>query len=264
MAKKTNRSTGSNNALLVNIIQQILAMLPAKVRPIVALLIVIAAALFGWLQPTEEVPSTGDETVQTTGEPAGGNKKIESFNTAKHLLEDQVYNDHRTTFYCNASFDANKNIKLPKGFRTPEHEERAKRVEWEHVVPAEHFGRSFTEWREGAEVCRESDGTSYKGRKCAEKASKEYRLMQADLYNLYPAIGAVNAMRLNYYYDELPNAKVTFGTCPMKIEGEKAEPPEYTRGAIARTTLYMAQQYPRYRLSDQQRKLMEAWNKMYA
>ena len=49
----------------------------------------------------------------------------------------------------------------------------------------------------------------------------------------------------------------------MKIEGKKVEPPEYTRGAIARTYKYMASAYPRFRLSSQQEKLMAAWDKMY-
>ena len=61
----------------------------------------------------------------------------------KKILEHQVYQDHRITFYCLASFDRDKNITLPEGFVTPEHQKRAKRVEWEHVVPAENFGRFF-------------------------------------------------------------------------------------------------------------------------
>ena len=94
--------------------------------------------------------------------------------------------------------------------------------------------------------------------------NEEYRYMQSDMYNLYPAIGAVNALRSNYNYAMLPAAKVTFGTCPMKIEDRRAEPPEYTRGTIGRTMLYMADSYPKMRLSDQQRKLAEAWAKQYA
>ena len=64
--------------------------------------------------------------------------------------------------------------------------------------------------------------------------------MQADLYNLYPAIGAVNAIRSNFNYQMLPDTAATFGTCPMKVANRRAEPPEYTRGPIARSTLYMA------------------------
>lgn len=194
---------------------------------------------------------------------AAGNTTIESFNKAKKILEHQVYQDHRITFYCLASFDRDKNITLPEGFVTPEHQKRAKRVEWEHVVPAENFGRFFSEWRDGSPECVDSKGRSFKGRKCAEKASREYRFMQADLYNLYPAIGAVNAVRSNYRYTMLPEAASSFGSCPMKVSGRAVEPPEYTRGAIARTMLYMQDAYPKYKLSNAQMKLMTAWDKMY-
>ena len=194
---------------------------------------------------------------------AGGNETIESFSQAKKLLENKVYADHRVTFYCRAPYDAKKNITLPEGFTTPKHEKRAHRVEWEHVVPAENFGRFFSEWREGAAACIDDKGRGFKGRKCAEKANREYRLMQSDLYNLYPAIGAVNALRSNFNYAMLQGVAPTFGSCPMKVAERKAEPPEYTRGAIARTTLYMAESYPKFRISDQQRQLMGAWSRMY-
>lgn len=194
---------------------------------------------------------------------AAGNTRIESFNQAKKLLEQKVYFDHRETFYCRATFDSKKNVTLPKGFTTEKHEKRAHRVEWEHVVPAENFGRTFAEWRDGDEECVRSNGKPFKGRACAEKVNQEFRYMQADLYNLYPAIGAVNAVRSNYRYTMLPDAASSFGSCPMKVSGRAVEPPEYTRGAIARTMLYMQDAYPKYKLSNAQMKLMTAWDKMY-
>ena len=82
----------------------------------------------------------------------------------------------------------------------------------------------------------------------------EYRLMQADMYNLFPAVGAVNAIRSNYNYELLPGVPNTFGTCEMKIDGRRAEPPERSRGEIARAMLYMEGAYaPVFRMSDRQR-----------
>jgi deoxyribonuclease-1 len=49
----------------------------------------------------------------------------------------------------------------------------------------------------------------------------------------------------------------------MKVEGNKVEPPERARGAIARTYLYMQAVYPRFSMGRPQRQLMEAWDKMY-
>jgi deoxyribonuclease-1 len=191
------------------------------------------------------------------------NQTIQSFSQAKKKLQTQVYNNHRETIYCAAAFNAKKQVTAPVGFSTTKYVKRAKKVEWEHIVPAENFGRTFEEWRTGSKQCINSKGKSFKGRKCAEKVNLEYRYMQADMYNLYPAIGAVNALRSNYNFTMLPSANSSFGSCNMKIENRKAEPPENSRGRIARTYLYMEQTYKRYSMSKQQRQLMNAWDKTY-
>ena len=122
-----------------------------------------------------------------------GNQRFESFNQVKKILEKDVVFDHRFTLYCQAPFMANKQILLPEGFQTISHKKRASRIEWEHVVPAENFGRFFMEWREGSSDCFDNKVKPFKGRKCAEKTNKTFRLIQCDMYNLYPSIGAVNA-----------------------------------------------------------------------
>lgn len=194
---------------------------------------------------------------------AATNETIQSFSKAKKLLETEVYQSNRTTLYCGASFDAEKNIIHLPGFHTDKHVKRSKRVEWEHVVPAENFGRTFIEWREGDKQCVTNKGKAYKGRKCANKANAEYRYMQADMHNLFPAIGAVNAMRSNYNFQMLPHVQSEFGSCPMKIDNKKAEPPKEARGRIARTYLYFDDTYARYNMSKSQKQLMNAWDKMY-
>lgn len=191
---------------------------------------------------------------------AAGNTANDSFARAKKMLS-QVYEDHRVTLYCGAQYDAQGNVTLPEGIVIPI--KRANRVEWEHVVPAENFGRAFDEWREGSPECVDNRGKAFKGRRCAEKANMEYRHMQADMYNLYPAIGAVNAMRSNFSFQMLPGEESSFGSCEMKIADRKAEPPARARGQIARTYFYMQDAYPRYKMSRQQEQLMGAWDKMY-
>jgi len=193
----------------------------------------------------------------------GHSEPTESFSKAKKSLMANVYFDHRVTVYCAATFSSNKVINLPSGYQSSKYKKRAKRVEWEHIVPAENFGRTFTEWRDGDARCVNKHGKPYKGRRCANKASREYRLMQSDLYNLYPAIGAVNAMRSNYNFTMLTGEKSDFGSCQMKVANRKAEPPKRARGRIARTYLYMEQKYSRYNMSKSQRKLMRAWDKLH-
>lgn len=83
------------------------------------------------------------------------------------------------------------------------------------------------------------------------------------MYNLYPAIGAVNALRSNYNFVMLPTTPSSFGSCEMKIESRKAEPPVNARGRIAHTYLYMSETYLKFNLSKQQSQLMSAWDKQY-
>lgn len=230
---------------------------------IVAIVIITAIVFYFWMRRQPEGEPLPEEA-KVLKPRIKGNMKISSFATSKKLLAGEVYFDHRVTFYCLARYDADGTVKPPKGFFTATHKKRAKKIEWEHALPAEHFGRNFAEWTRGAPSCRDGKGKTYKGRKCAEKANAEFGYMVSDMYNLYPAIGAVNAVRSNLPYAEIgETSRYTFGSCPMTIEDGKAEPPPYTRGAIARTYLYFDAAYPQFAMSKAQRKLMERWNDEY-
>jgi deoxyribonuclease-1 len=110
---------------------------------------------------------------------AADNARNYSFNKSKWMLSRQVYFDHRITVYCSAPYDKHNTIALPEGFTTSKYHSRAKRMEWEHIVPAENFGRAFREWRKGDPVCVDTRGKPFKGRNCASKVNMEYRSMQA-------------------------------------------------------------------------------------
>ena len=86
--------------------------------------------------------------------------------------------------------------------------------------------------------------------------------MEADLYNLQPAIGEVNADRSNYSMAELPGEEREYGACDVEIRERKIEPKPSIRGNIARTYLYMDKAYPsRGIIGAKRRKLCEAWAK---
>jgi deoxyribonuclease-1 len=117
------------------------------------------------------------------------NTTIDSFNHAKKLLT-QVFAGHETEFYCGCTYAGSEMNLASCGYQPKKDPDRAKRLEWEHVVPAEAFGQSFKEWREGNPACVDSKGKSFKGRNCARKMSSQFRYMEADLYNLQPATSA--------------------------------------------------------------------------
>lgn len=47
--------------------------------------------------------------------------------------------------------------------------------------------------------------------------------MEADLYNLQPAIGEVNDQRKNFSMSMIPGEKQEFGNCDVEIEDGKIE-----------------------------------------
>ncbi len=194
---------------------------------------------------------------------ADGNEKITSFYKAKQELL-KIHLKEPYTFYCKALFFEDKRLILPEGIVIQKYKNRANRIEFEHIVPVENFGRFFLEWREGHKACVDLKGKRFKGRKCALKVSKIFRLMHADMHNLVPVIGSVNAIRSNFNFIHFEKeVKNSLGHCPMKIENKKVEPPIWTRGQIARTHLYFESVYPIFKLSKGQKKLFLSWHKMY-
>jgi len=195
-----------------------------------------------------------------------GNTTNDSFSKAKKTLERIIYKEpaHRIDIYCGCRYDEKKEVDFNSCGYIPEKDnKRAHRIEWEHVVPAEAFGQSFREWREGHPDCVDSRGRAFKGRKCAEKVNMEFRYMQADMYNLYPAVGEVNGLRSNYSMAMIPGDRYRFGQCKTKIEDRKVEPRPDVRGEIARTYMYMERAYPGHGIiSNKNEKLFQAWDRM--
>jgi len=214
----------------------------------VSILFAILGALIG------QVPSPAN---------AGGNTKNQSFSKAKRLLLNVVYAGHHKTFYCGCSFDDRKQIALATcGYKPKTRSKRGERVEWDHVVPAEAFGRAFKEWRDGHTDCVDNRQKNFRGRKCAEKSNLTFRYMQADMFNLYPAEGEINGLRENFSMAMIPGDQRDFGACRVKISERKFEPPPDIRGDIARTYQYMDKAYPSYGIiSSKNQKLFEAWSK---
>ena len=198
-----------------------------------------------------------------SGKGTAGNTKIQSFSKAKRTLE-KVHANHRTTLYCGCRFDEKKQVDHQScGYKVRKDKKRAQRIEWEHVVPAHAFGQSLEAWRKGHPDCA-SKGRPYKGRRCAEKVSEKFRLMQADMYNLHPAIGEVNGRRSNYAMAEIPGEPREFGDCDVEIQDRKVEPRPQIRGLIARAYQYMDGAYPGMGIiSKKNRKLFEAWAKQH-
>ncbi len=190
----------------------------------------------------------------------GGNKEIASFSKAKKIAE-KIYIEHRITLYCGCKFFG-KVIDLEScNYQIREDETRAKRLEWEHVVPAWALGHQTIEWKYGHEDCKTRRGKHYRGRKCATKKNKDFKLRAADLYNLYPSVGEVNGNRSSYKMGIIPGEEREYGSCDVEINLKTVEPREQVRGEIARTYFYMNKAYPGYDIiSSETKPMFDEWN----
>ncbi len=205
-----------------------------------------------------------------------GNERIDYWMDAWNHF-DNIYHDHMETLYCGFPYSSGHAVSLPDGFIITSHYDRAHGMERAFVVPVENFGRAFRAWREGSHRCVRSDGTPYRGRDCAEKASRRFRLMYCDLHNVFPSVGSVNSKRSNHEFEQVgESAKMPFGpTCPMKFEGRVfsdggkthrsvvVEPPDRAKGIVARACRYMDWAYPEYRMSVKRRRIMEMWDAQF-
>ncbi len=115
---------------------------------------------------------------------------------------------------------------------------KRQKIEWEHIVPAHRFGGHLSEWKNYKKHCKKGNG-----RKCAAKKNKIFRSMEADMHNLVPAIGSINAIRSNHPYGIISGEKRKFGSCDFEFENKVVEPRDSVRGDIARAYLYMEKTY---------------------
>lgn len=174
-----------------------------------------------------------------------------SFSKAKKLAA-RVYKDNQTTFYCGCDYRVErKKLRTDLdscGYNPRKNRKRASRIEWEHVVPAWQLGHQLQCWQNG-------------GRKACRK-DKTFRVMEADMHNLVPAIGEVNGDRSNFHFAQMEGEPRRYGRCDFEVDFKRrrAEPAPAVRGDIARIYFYMQSEYG-FRLSKQQRRLLESWHR---
>ena len=175
-----------------------------------------------------------------------------SFGKSKRLLATQVYPSHQKAFYSNCDYKIKEKKLIPIhktcGFKYRKNKNRSERIEWEHVVPAWHFGHQLRCWQNG-------------GRMTCRNTNTKFKQMEADMHNLVPAIGEINGDRSNFRFGMIEGEKRAYGEVNMEIlfSNKKAEPMESVFGDIARVYFYMRDRYG-LRISKTQEKMLIAWN----
>lgn len=183
-----------------------------------------------------------------------------TFTEAKAIAKRQVYFDQAGSdlgeLYCGCKWTwmgkSGGRVDFGScGYEPRIQKDRAKRIEWEHIVPAWQFGHQRQCWQNG-------------GRKNCQATDRVFRVMEADVFNLYPSVGEVNADRSNYKFGMVAGHKAQYGACTTRTDfsGKVAEPRDQAKGLIARTAFYMHDRYG-LSMSRQQQQLLMAWSKQH-
>lgn len=181
-----------------------------------------------------------------------------NYKEASKILPKVYYGELQKDLYCGCPYRNKKDIDVSKCGYEPRYNpkrksyERAKRIEWEHIVTAHNMGHFRPCWKNGGrENCRIKD--------------PEFEFQEGDLHNLYPAIGEINGDRNNFMYSQWSNSpELMYGSCETVVDFKmkKAQPRPEIRGLIARVHFYMEDTYG-IKLSRQDRQLFTAWDNMY-
>lgn len=167
-----------------------------------------------------------------------------------------IHESHKTTLYCGCEYTRKGRSGGIVDQSTCEFENRpnisdtrAKRTEWEHVVPASLMpARQHACWVNGSR------------RECERNGPPEVKAMIFDLHNLVPSVGQVNADRSNLRYGEIDGEVLVFGQCDFEYSRELniAEPAPEVRGDVARIWFYMRDTHGVvFELGEQ--KMFQAW-----
>ncbi|MDQ2077413.1 endonuclease [Marinimicrobium sp. ABcell2] len=177
-----------------------------------------------------------------------------NFDQAKRTAR-AIYADRPITFYCACPITWSTGVGGAVDLEACGYQVRhrtdtaARRVEWEHVVPASVLGAELSCWSQGGRSnCRSTDPI--------------YRAMAADLHNLTPAIGEINRDRSNYAFGLLPDDPYQHGECAFRVSfsSRLAQPREEIRGKIARIYFYMHDYYG-LTLPPEQEELFIQWDR---
>jgi deoxyribonuclease-1 len=182
----------------------------------------------------------------------------DNFDQAKTELRRYVYHDRNTEgdFYCGCTFqwtgESGGRVDLAScGYQVRAQDNRAQRIEWEHILPASSIGQARQCWQDG-------------GRESCNRTDPVFNVMEADMHNLAPAIGEVNADRSNYRFSVLPGEPYRHGQCDVKVSFSQRsmEPRDEIKGLIARVYFYMHDRYD-LNMANAQQQLMLAWHRQF-
>jgi deoxyribonuclease-1 len=229
-----------------------------RIRIAALVLLVTLAGCLETKTSSASAVQAAETTAVSEGQPDGielvrGKSAVghRDFVGAKKVLP-RVFAGMEEDFYCGCKYSG-KNIDLAScGYVARKNENRAKRLEWEHVVPAWALGHQRQCWQNG-------------GRKNCTATDTVFQQAEGDLNNLVPSVGEVNGDRGNLSYGAWSrDPEPMYGQCKTVVDfaNKRVQPREEVRGRAARISLYMHTRY-KLKISKQDKQLWCAWAKTY-
>lgn len=192
--------------------------------------------------------------------------KVTDFSSAKRVLR-RFYKKIGVDFYCGCTFSEDPIAKgrflidsNSCGLKERSNATRQKFIEWEHIVPAHSFGSKRECW---TKVDCKSNGKAVRGRKCCQSIDPEFNQIEADLHNILPVPGEINADRGIFEYGEVEGEPREYGLCDFEVnfKTKTAEPKESIRGDIARIYFYMESEW-KIPIPEAKKNLYQTWDKL--
>lgn len=209
---------------------------------IVATLITAGASLLsGKNTQTDMTQQSANAKTSDNTKRQVGNRTVhlDSYNDALWVLWNKVYPGQAASLYCGKQFNTQRGGKVSQ-----------QGINAEHVFPMD--------WAVNTLKC----GT----RKACRRKLKLFRLIEADLHNIYPSLIKLNSERMSFPFGEIKGEKRQFGeSCDFEVDRKRriVEPRNAVRGDIARAMLYMSYQYD-LPLFEKTKKRLIAWHKQDA
>ena len=127
-------------------------------------------------------------------------------------------------------------------------------------MPISWVGRTRSSWHK-PKKCRKSNWKYMNNRACCRKIDPVFAKAEADLHNLRPVIGQLNAIRSNKPYGEISGEDRRIGGCNFESTMDVVEPDDHIKDNVARIFLYMAETWGVF-FTSEEITILRKWSKL--
>jgi len=175
---------------------------------------------------------------------------------AKQLF--QLYENQRTTFFCEQPFSITGEITSYSG---KHHPTLSDNITWMNIVPLKKLAPFYGCYQQ---KCVNQKGKILQGLRCCRQRDTQFQKMEKDLHNVVPETHVLKKQRERYAFTEFSPILTKKTGCHFVIDkkNKQLEPAPSKRGMIARTYLYMKDTYP-FRLTEEEMVLYLRWHQQY-